>query len=186
MKMKYFIKSIIPFFKADKGKKFYKRRWFFASILLLIVLSFVNGNDTAPSTAVKTVTPINTKVTPIAVKEVVKVIPETIEANQNKAFQERAGAVIQKTIDKTYKGDAWQGVFLSINALRGTKGNIFLEVYTSLSAKAAKDGSEDVAKSLNKGIIEWDIYIANTPHKIISVKIFAMDGSILNKLEVNR
>lgn len=43
------LNSVVTWYKADKGKKFYKRRWFF-TLLFLIVIGGMNNNTTTTKT----------------------------------------------------------------------------------------------------------------------------------------
>jgi hypothetical protein len=166
------------------NRKFYqKKRYIIPAILIAIsCMTPTTPEPIAPTKAVKVET-VKKVVTPVKVIAKVTTPIKTTEIKdevQNEAFQTRSSAVIQKSINDKYNGKTWEGTFISIYVNRSTKGNIFLEVYTTLNPISAKDGSADVANILSEQMLKWDIVIMNTSHKIIDVKIIANDGSTLN------
>lgn len=56
--MKNLITNIVTWYKADKGKKFYKRRWFYTLLILLVIKGF-SGNTKDTTTTAPTNSKIN-------------------------------------------------------------------------------------------------------------------------------
>jgi len=78
-KLKGVLKNILTWYKVDKGKKFYKRRWF-VTFIILIILWGIGSSDSSNKIDVKAEKKVEV-VKPI-VKPVIKLTPEQIAENK--------------------------------------------------------------------------------------------------------